>query len=1351
MEEILTAFSESITALQDGGFFPRPQVVTAPLIPAQQEMFLASRMSREMSLACHESLTLDLPGPLQPAALQAALQQLVLRHESLRTGFDAVGSHMTIHPDGLLPLTQQDLSALDPETVARQAVEAGRREYLTPFDLANPPLMRALLIKLGEDRHRLILTGHHIICDGWSYGVLMHELPVLYRTACGEALPPLNPAPSYAAYAESRTAAALRGDFDEARAWWLEQFATVPHPLELPADLPRLADTPLEAAALDTPLPAALTERLRLFCHERKVTPYLALLTAYQCLLSRLTGQVDLVIGTPMASQPATGHNGLVGHCVQFLPLRLTVPEGSTAGTLLERTKQQFLTAQEHLDCTLADVLDRLPGIGAADRSRLVRTTFTLEPAAESLDLGGGVRGEFQLNAKCRLTFDLSLFVFQTADGFRVLCVYRNRLFHAATVQRWMGHYLTLLEAMIAEPATPVRQLPLLSPAQSHEVLLTFNDSGCPPPPARPVTALFEEMAAAHPDAPAILQEDRVWTYTQLNTTANRIAGVLAASGVTRGDRIAVYAGKSFDLVAGLLGILKAGAAYVPVDPAYPQERAGFLMRDAGARLVLTDSEYASGVPGGMQTLLLEDAVLGEDHGNPQSGTGPGDIAYLIYTSGSTGLPKGNPVPHRGIVRLVRNTNYAVLDSTQTFLLAAALSFDASTLELWGPLLNGGRLALLPEGQMSLEAIGEAVRRHGVTTLWLTSGLFSMMVDERLDDLKPVRQLLIGGDVLSPSHVRKAMAALPDTRIINGYGPTENTTFTCCHTITAEDAASGLIPIGKPIAHTTVYVLDTEGQPVPPGVSGELCTGGAGLARGYWKRPEPTSGKFVRDPFSDDPEAKLYKTGDLVRWRADGVLEFLGRIDTQVKIRGFRIEPGEVENVLGRHPSVEKCCVAAIGESAADKKLAAWVVLRPELPATPKDLRDAVRLQLPDYMVPSVILTVPSLPVTANGKIDYRALPQPQPADAPSKAWTPPRTQTERKLAGLWQQVLGSNHIGPDSDFFDAGGTSLNALRLIQKIRQDFSLSLPLGVLFKSPTLGQLSDAIDNANASPLLHPAGNAMACLQKGIGGTPLFLLHGGDGGALFYRSLLPRLGPDTAVYIIESPGLTDDDWLLARKNVEATAHHFITLMQTVQAEGPYRIGGYSFGGLVAYEMAQQLRATGGTTEHLIMFDTENPGVGVRMLSLTERLAAGWRQGGSDFTGRIKGLGDRIATGLRDRKNRDLEIAGARALLDAGTAATGPLRIVQVRETHVDAMEQYKVRPYPGSLLLLRSTAENDKYERLPDYGWRSLVGSLEIRDVPGNHLELFDAPHADKLASQLRATIELAPVAQAVQGKA
>ena len=479
-------------------------------------------------------------------------------------------------------------------------------------------------------------------------------------------------------------------------------------------------------------------------------------------------------------------------------------------------------------------------------------------------------------------------------------------------------------------------------------------------------------------------------------------------------------------------------------------------------------------------------------------------------------------------------------------------------------------------------------------------------------------------------------------------------------------------------------------------------------------------------------------------------IEYLGRIDHQVKIRGFRIELGEIESTLTAHAQIREAAVLARTDHHGDNKLYAYLIpCGKSAPPTTVDLRARLLKTLPDYMVPSAFLFLDRFPLTANGKLDQTALPTPDStAILTPEDFTPPQTQTQRHIAGLWQDIIGSNHIGVRSDFFATGGTSLNALRLMQKIRQDFAVTLPLGVLFKSPTLGQLAEAVDTARTSPLVRTAGSALTCLQEGLGGTPLFLLHGGDGGALFYRSLLPKLGPDTSVYIIESPALTDDAWLLARKNVEATAHHFITLMQTVQASGPYRIGGYSFGGLVAYEMAQQLRATGEATEHLIMFDTENPGVGVRMLSLTERVAAGWRQGGSDFGSKIKGLSDRISSGLKGKMGHDTETAEARALLDAGTAATGPLRIVQVRETHVDAMDEYKVRPYPGSLLLLRSTAENDKYARLPDYGWGSLVGSLEIRDVPGNHLELFDPPHADKLAIQLREAVEGVPVSQSLK---
>ena len=973
----------------------------------------------------------------------------------------------------------------------------------------------------------------------------------------------------------------------------------------------------------------------------------------------------------------------------------------------------------------------------------------------------------------------------------KLRCAFRRDLFSPQCIQRWLGHFITLTESLISHPEQEVRRLPMLNEVERHSLIHGFNANQTSFPEAPCLHRWFESIAAQHPERTAVNGSGISLTYYELNCSANRIAHWLMGQGVGPDTLVGLCMSRGPDLLCALLGILKAGGAYLPIDLSYPAERLAFMLEDGGARILLTQRRLAKELPSHCgATLYLDDAadlLACQPDTNPDAPAAPENIAYVIYTSGSTGKPKGCMVTHHNVSRLMLATEpWYGFNKDDVWTLFHSSAFDFSVWEIWGALLYGGRLVVVPFlVSRSPDEFYQLLSSEKVTVLNQTPGAFRQLIHAEVSARRTLplalRYVIFGGEALDMQSLQPWFDIHGDTttQLVNMYGITETTVHVTYRPLRQADTAGGSV-IGVPIPDLQLYILDPETrQPQPIGVPGEMYVGGDGLARGYLHREALTDDRFIPNHLTGI--GRLYKTGDLARfirkqgarpvpalnisawqsradWNKAGTglatdnaaaldIEYLGRIDHQVKIRGFRIELGEIESTLTGHPRIREAAVLARTDHHGDKKLYAYLIPSEKSPPpTTVDLRAHLLKTLPDYMVPSAFLFLDRFPLTTNGKLDQTALPTPDStAIVTPEDFTPPQTQTQRRIAGLWQDIIGSNHIGVRSDFFATGGTSLNALRLMQKIRQDFAVTLPLGVLFKSPTLGQLSEAVDAARTSPLLRTAGSALTCLQEGLGGTPLFLLHGGDGGALFYRALLPKLGPDASVYIIESPALTDDAWLLARKNVEATAHHFITLMQTVQAAGPYRIGGYSFGGLVAYEMAQQLRATGETTEHLIMFDTENPGVGVRMLSLKERVAAGWRQGGSDFGSKIKGLSDRINSGLKGKMSHDTETSEARALLDAGTAATGPLRIVQVRETHVDAMNEYKVRPYPGSLLLLRSTAENDKYERLPDYGWGPLVGSLEIRDVPGNHLELFNAPHADVLATQLRGALEGMAAAQ------
>jgi amino acid adenylation domain-containing protein len=578
----------------------------------------------------------------------------------------------------------------------------------------------------------------------------------------------------------------------------------------------------------------------------------------------------------------------------------------------------------------------------------------------------------------------------------------------------------------------------------------------------RCVHELFAKQARLHPDRVAVVFEKEQITYGELNHRANHLAQRLAQMGVGKETPVAIFMERSPWMIVAMLAILKAGGCYVPLDSNYPAERLAFMLSDTEVPVLLTQRALVEKILPGNACMLFPDEQ--DSGGQPDEfsaqHSSPENLAYIMFTSGSTGMPKGVAIPHRGIVRLVKGADYASFGPDETFLQLAPVSFDASTFEIWGALLNGGKLVMMPPGQPSLEEIGAAIRNHGVTTLWLTAGLFHLMIDERIGDLQPLRQLLAGGDVLSPPHVRKALRELPATRLINGYGPTENTTFTCCHTISSDEPEGAPVPIGRPINGTTVYILGEKLQPLPQGETGELHIGGTGLARGYWRRPELTAKKFIPDPFAQEPGSLLYSTGDLVRSRADGVIEFLGRVDAQVKIRGFRVELGEIECALAQHEAVRSAVVTVQGNERS-KEIIAYFVPENGAATTSAALRDWLREKLPDYMIPAVFVPMRTLPLTANGKIDRRSLPAPQ--QTRSQSFIAPKTDLERSVAEIWRSVLGSGEIGTADNFFDIGGDSIRLMdvhaKLVRALRRPFSVT----VLFQYPTVASLAHFLESA------------------------------------------------------------------------------------------------------------------------------------------------------------------------------------------------------------------------------------------------------------------------------------------------
>jgi len=941
--------------------------------------------------------------------------------------------------------------------------------------------------------------------------------------------------------------------------------------------------------------------------------------------------------------------------------------------------------------------------------------------------------------------FDLTLDAVER-DG-QLECQFESNadLFNEDTITRLLGHFENLLGSIVANPHQHLSQFSLLTEAERHQLLVEWNDNRTEYPADSCVDELFEAQVRNSPDAVALMFGELQLPYQELNSRANQLAHYLRKKGVGAETRVGICVERSPAMIVGLLGILKAGGAYVPLDPAYPQARTEFMLEDAGVTLLLTQKSVAKGLGDQhVEVICLDEiaeTISHEDDSNPDRESNATSLAYVMYTSGSTGKPKGAAVTHRSIVRLVKNTNYASFTRDEVFLQFATISFDASTFEIWGSLLNGARLALMPAGPASLDELGQALKRYQVTTLWLTAGLFHLMVDTHLDDLRGVKQLLAGGDVLSVPHVKRVLQELKGCRLINGYGPTENTTFTCCFPVTSA-GVNGSVPIGRAIANTSVYVLDKHLNPAPVGIPGQLYVGGDGLARGYLNRPELTAESFISHPFATEAGAQLYKTGDLVRYRATGEIEFIGRIDGQVKVRGYRIEVAEIESVLAEHESVREAVVIARQDSG-DKHLAAYVTPKEGATANTETLRRFLSEKLPAHMVPSVFVMVSEFPLTTNGKVDRHALSAISAIKPEPTGHSAPQDQLERRLLRLWEKVLAVGKIGIDDNFFELGGHSLLAVRLFAQIEKSFGKNLPLATLFQAPTVRLLAEVLRKEGWSA---PWSSLVTLQNRGIR-RPFFCVHAAGGNVLEYHALAQLVGDDQPFYGFQAQGL--DGVQPPHTTIKDMAAHYLKEMREIQPEGPYLLGGRSSGGTVAFEMACQLAAAGEQVGLLALLDSYPAGY-FKLLPDSGTVSQRWNR----FAGRIQSHRDNLRQLSVSAKPgyllSKLKYAPAKTKHKVYRRAYKifqhigrplPSVLKNIEEINFAAVKDYLPQIYPGrATLFLASddlTAANDV-----EAGWEGLAaGGIEKVSISGNHLDIVKEPHVRVLAEKLRIALDRA----------
>ena len=1065
-----------------------------PLSFAQERVWFLDQLTPGGNLAYNTQAVLWLRGPWRVDLLARALSEIVRRHEVLRTGFPAVDGRpaQVIHPPTAVRLPLVDLSALPEPARREQAERLIAATIAVPFDLAAPPLIRWRLLRLDAETLALVQVEHHFVHDGWSLALLLGEIQTLYAAFSRGGTSPLPELPAqYADYAVWQREWLAGETLDGLLGWWTQRLAGLPPALEIATDRPRPAEGSFRGDVLALPLRPALYDALRRFGRGHGLTLYMTMLAGFLALLHRYTGEEDAVIGTSNANRRARELEGVIGMMVNSLALRADLAGAPSFRELLGRVRELALDVHARQDLPFELLVRALRVERRPGRNPVFQWMFNFHdsPVPESRFDGLEIVPELRANGTAKM--DVNVIVVPRAEQragrgeapedhwASVRWEYNTDLFDAATIHRLDEHYQNLLAGALADPELALAELPLLSAAERTELLLGWNDTRADYPQTS-LPDLFAQRAAAAPEAVAVAFGDVALTYGELDRRANRLAQHLRSLGAGPGELVALSLPRSADLLPAILGILKSGAGYLPLDPSYPAERLAFLLADSGARLTV-DRDFLD---------RHWEAIAAAPATPPAVSVGPGDIAYVMYTSGSTGQPKGVAATHRNVVRLVHGSGFARFGPEETFLQLAPVSFDASTLEIWGALLHGGRLAVFPPEIPTPASLAAAVARHGVTSLWLTAGLFHQVAEGDLSGLRSLRQLVAGGDVLSPAHVARTLDRLPGLTLINGYGPTEGTTFTCCHPMTAS-APAGPVPIGRPIGNARVYVVDAGLSPVPAGVPGELLIGGDGLAIGYLHRPGLTAERFIPDSFGAAGE-RLYRTGDLVRWRPRGTLEFLGRIDQQVKIRGFRVEPGEVEAALLEQPEVAAAAVVA-DRGPQETRLLAYVVPAPGRAGIAAAAREALRRRLPEFMLPAAVMEIPALPLTANGKLDRRALPAPEMPRA--EGYEAPRTPVEEILARLWAEVLGVERVGVRDDLFALGGHSLLAIRILSRVAAVFGAEVPLPALFEAPTVAglaaQLARAAGKGSAAPPLRTVRRDRP-LPLSFGQQRLWFLH-------------------------------------------------------------------------------------------------------------------------------------------------------------------------------------------------------------------------------------------------------------------
>lgn len=1330
--------------------FTGPEIIRVlPAIEPQLEIWISCRLGGEdANRSYNESVSLRLSGPFDRPAMENAIRDLVARHEALRSAFSADGLKILVFKELKADLHFEDLSAAR-ENQQAFITDVSSRDAQTSFDLLKGPLFRMTLLKLAEEEYFFKLTAHHIVCDGWSLGIMLQDLGQLYSAYAKGIQPNLREAARFSQYAIGQWQFMESPEYAAIVQYWVDQFKGNIPVLDMPTDFPRPALRTYKSRRDDYPLDAALVQALKKLGAGAGCSMVMTLMAAFEIFLYRLTGQQDIVLGLPAAGQSATGYQNLVGHCVNLLPLR-SRPNGDLSfSAYLKQRKPKIFDAYDHQQFTFGSLLKRLSISRDPSRIPLVPVVFNIDMGLDNGVAFHNLSYRMAYNPREYENFEIFLNASGSEQALVLEWSYNTQLFKPESIRLMMNRFEHLLRELTANKDSLIRDLPVMDFYSSNKQLDSLNETVVEYPKNEALYTFIDENAARDPNHPALQFQGVVITYKTLVDKTNRLARLLAASGVKKGDAVGLALDRSAEMVIAMIAIWKAGAAYIPLDPAYPDDRIEFMLKDSAATRLLTAAKYRSRFRTEATNVILEDCWHNLNNYSPtppNEGAGS-DLAYILYTSGSTGTPKGVAIEHHNLVNFMLSMQRQPgITAADRLLAVTTISFDIAGLELYLPLISGATLVLADqESAKDGRILLDILRNESISMMQATPSTWRMMLDAGWNSPLPLKALC-GGEAL-PKDLAGILASKCSS-LWNMYGPTETTIWSTIKQILPGDE---IVTIGRPINNTQVYILDEATRPMALGAVGEIYIGGEGVARGYHNRPALTAERFVANPFTADG-SKMYRTGDLGRLLESGDILCLGRIDHQVKIRGHRIELGEIEHSLIRQPGIKEAVVIAREDRPGDQRLVAYIVSAgnnlPDATHFPAEQQrtweNGLHSLLPAYMVPNDYVAMKQLPLTANGKIDRKALPRPTdrntiPSAASSKEYVPPTTDLEKLISVSWIQALGLTKVSIHDDFFELGGHSMIAIQVMIQLDKALGRRLPLTTLVECPTIALLAQRLEQTE-KPLDW---SSLVPIRTKGSKTPLYIVHGAGLTVMIFNSLAKSLDPDQPVFGLQAKGLNGIDEPL--DNMDAIAGHYVTEILQHNTEGPYCLAGYSFGGFVAFEMARQLKALGKEVKMLGIFDTAADNTSVQFEPLWKRMfRKAFRQLPKMLfilRSLVKHPGKTIryqSSFFRRKMRQPLEKFG---LLPEEKNELDTLEhAARVNEKIDKAYEEYKLQPLDIEIDLFRVETRLF-FIADPEYlGWKKYaLKGVAIHNVPGDHKTFLMAPHYKKMAEVLQQCLD------------